>query len=43
LMSIYAFVIALWFMTVALFLVGASIRSWFRSFRERPVVDPACQ
>jgi hypothetical protein len=42
-MSIYAFVIALWFMVVALFLVGASIRYWFHSHRERPVVDLARQ
>jgi hypothetical protein len=43
LMSIYAFVVALWFMAVALFLVGASIRSWFRSPRDRPAVDAARQ
>jgi hypothetical protein len=43
LMSICAFVVALWFMAVALFLVGASIRTWFRSTPERPVVDPARQ
>jgi hypothetical protein len=40
-MSIYAFVVALWFMVVALYLISASIRFWFRSPRERPVVPSA--
>ena len=34
-MSIYASVVALWFMAVALFLIGALIRAWFRSPRGR--------
>ena len=37
-MSIYVCVVALWFMAIALFLIGASIRAWFRS--PRPVIDP---
>jgi hypothetical protein len=32
-MSIYASAVALWFMAIALFLTGASIRGWFRSPR----------
>ena len=36
-MSIYASAVALWFMAIALFLMGASIRSWFRS--PRPAID----
>ena len=40
-MNIYAFTVALWFMAVALFLVRASIRFWYRSSRERPVIDPS--
>ena len=32
-MSLYASVVALWFMAVALFLIGALIRAWFRSPR----------
>jgi hypothetical protein len=32
-MGIYASAVALWFMAVALFLIGASIRAWFRSPR----------
>ena len=32
-MSIYASVVALWFIAVALFLNGALIRAWFRSPR----------
>jgi hypothetical protein len=28
-MSIYMCVVALWFMAIALFLIGASIRAWF--------------
>ena len=34
-MSIYASAVALWFMAVALFLIGASIRAWFRSPRSQ--------
>ena len=32
-MGIYASAIALWFLAIALFLIGASIRAWFRSPR----------
>jgi hypothetical protein len=32
-MSIYASAVALWFMAIAVFLTGASIRGWFRSPR----------
>jgi hypothetical protein len=32
-MSIYASVVALWFVVIALFLIGALIRAWFRSPR----------
>jgi hypothetical protein len=32
-MGIYASAVALWFMAVALFFIGASIRAWFRSPR----------
>jgi hypothetical protein len=32
-MGICASAVALWFMAVALFLIGASIRAWFRSLR----------
>jgi hypothetical protein len=36
-MSIYAFAVALWFMAIALVLIGCTIRSWFRSRRlQRP-------
>jgi hypothetical protein len=38
-MSIYMCVVALWFMAIALFLIGASIRAWFR----RPVIDETAQ
>jgi hypothetical protein len=30
-MSIYASVVALWFISIALFLTGALIHSWFRT------------
>ena len=40
-MSIYVCVVALWFMAIALFLIGASIRAWFRS--PRPVIDETAQ
>ena len=36
-MGIYASAVAFWFMAIALFLIGASIRAWFRS--PRPVID----
>jgi hypothetical protein len=36
-MGIYASAVVLWFMAIALFLIGASIRAWFRS--PRPVID----
>jgi hypothetical protein len=36
-MGIYASAVALWFMAVALLLILASIRSWFRS--PRPLID----
>jgi hypothetical protein len=44
-MSIYAFVVALWFMAIALLLIVGFIRSWFHSPRsyERPVFDKARQ
>ena len=35
-MGIYASAVALWFMAIALFLIGASSRAWFRS--PRPVI-----
>jgi hypothetical protein len=44
-MSIYASVVALWFMAIALFLIVGFIRSWFHSPRsyERPAIDKARQ
>jgi hypothetical protein len=42
-MSIYASAVALWFMVIALFLTGASIRAWFRGARtqEHAVIGEA--
>ena len=36
-MGVYASAVALWLMAIALLLIGASIRAWFRS--PRPVID----
>jgi hypothetical protein len=36
-MGTYASAIALWFMAIALLLIGTSIRAWFRS--PRPIID----
>ena len=36
-MGIYASAVTPWFMAIALLLIGASIRAWFRS--PRPVID----
>jgi hypothetical protein len=40
-MSIYASAVAFWFMAIALFITGTSIRAWFRSSRahEYAVID----